>query len=318
MKNKISVVIPMYNEEENVEKIVSAIDIRLADICDYELILIDDGSTDRTLTEIKRVVERRARVFYLSLSRNFGHQNALRAGFDLATGDAVISMDGDMQHPPELLPEMIEHWRAGYKVVFTVREETNDVSWFKRLSSELFYRMVNRVSGIGLQPGSADFRLLDRKVVDVVKRLDERAIFYRGIISWVGFQQCRISYVPHKRIHGKSKYSIRKMFLLAVDGMTAFSFLPLRLAAVTGAFIALLSFLYVFYAFLIKLFTHQAISGWLSVMAGVYLLGGIQLIFIGLCGEYIGRIFMEVKGRPHYIVSESKVPEGVSSRVEIG
>jgi glycosyltransferase involved in cell wall biosynthesis len=280
----------------------------LAQLADLELILVDDGSQDDTLAEIKRIVRQERRVFYLSLSRNFGHQNALRAGLDLATGDAVITMDGDMQHPPELLPAMIEKWRKGYEIIFTVREDTDDLSWFKRSTSALFYRILNIMAGVRLHEGSADFRLLDRKVVDALKKMQENAIFYRGLISWVGFRQCSLAYVPYPRMHGKSKYSARKMFRLALDGMTSFSFLPLRLAAVTGFFLAFLAFLYVIYAFFIKLFTDDAISGWLSIMAGIYLLGGVQLIFIGLCGEYIGRIFMEVKQRPHYLISESKTP----------
>ena len=308
-QNKISVVIPLYNEEQNIEKIVVEVTNSIARFNEWELILVDDGSTDKTLSIIKKIATQEKQVYFISLSRNFGHQNALRAGLDMATGDAVITMDGDMQHPPELLPEMIKIWQKGAEIVFTLRENTEDLSWFKRQSSVLFYALLNSLSGMQLQAGSADFRLLDRKVVDVLKGFSESTIFYRGLIPWVGFHQQSISYVPHKRLHGKSKYSIRKMLRLAADGMTSFTFLPLRLAAVTGTFVGLLSFLYVFYALYIKFCTSQAISGWLSIMAGVYFLGGIQLVFIGLCGEYIGRIFMEVKGRPHYLISESKQPE---------
>ncbi len=312
MKFKISVVVPLYNEEKNVAAMAAGVIEQVAALAEMELIFVDDGSQDNTLAEIKKVANNEAGVFYLSLSRNFGHQNALRAGLDRATGDAVITMDGDMQHPPELLPEMIKKWKDGHEIVFTVRRDTSASSWFKRKTSALFYRIMNSMAGIRLHEGSADFRLLDRKVVDALKTMQENAIFYRGLISWVGFRQCSLSYIPHGRKHGRSKYSFRKMFRLAFDGMTAFSFLPLRLAAVTGFFIALLAFLYVLYAFFVKLFTDQAVSGWLSVMAGIYLLGGIQLIFIGLCGEYIGRIFMEVKGRPHYLISEAKIPAAKS------
>lgn len=307
-KSKISVVIPLYNEEGNVEAVAAEVIKHTAPFAEVELIFINDGSQDNTLTEIKKIASKESGVFYLSLSRNFGHQNALRAGLDIATGGAVITMDGDMQHPPELLPELINKWREGYEIVFTVRQDTDDSSWFKRTTSALFYRIMNSMAGIRLHEGSADFRLLDRKVVDALKNMQENAVFYRGLISWVGFRQCSLSYVPHCRIHGSSKYSVRKMFRLALDGMTAFSFLPLRLAAITGLFIAFLAFFYVLYAFFVKFFTDQAISGWLSIMAGIYFLGGIQLLFIGLCGEYIGRIFMEVKRRPHYLVAEEKVP----------
>lgn len=280
----------------------------VAPSAEVELIFIDDGSQDNTLVEIKKVASRETGVFFVSLSRNFGHQNALRAGLDLATGEAVITMDGDMQHPPEILPELINKWREGYEIVFTVRRDTDESSWFKRKTSILFYWIMNSMTGVRLHSGSADFRLMDRKVVAALQKMKENAIFYRGMIAWIGFRQSSISYIPHCRRHGSSKYSVRKMFRLALDGMTAFSFLPLRLAAVTGFFIALLAFLYVLYAVLIKFFTDQAVSGWLSIMAGIYFLGGLQLLFIGLCGEYIGRIFMEVKARPHYLVAEKKVP----------
>lgn len=307
-KSKISVVIPLYNEEKNVAVVAAEVIKHTAPFAEIELIFIDDGSQDNTLTEIKKIANHESQVFYLSLSRNFGHQNALRAGLDIATGEAVITMDGDMQHPPELLPELINKWREGYEIVFTVRQDTDESSWFKRKTSILFYRIMNSMTGVRLHSGSADFRLLDRKVVTALKNMKENAIFYRGMIAWIGFRQSSISYIPHCRIHGSSKYSVRKMFRLALDGMTAFSFLPLRLAAITGFFIALLAFLYVLYAVLIKFFTDQAVSGWLSIMAGIYFLGGLQLLFIGLCGEYIGRIFMEVKRRPHYLILDSKQP----------
>lgn len=306
---KISVVVPVCNEEKNVADLAAAVLAQLAAAdAESELIFIDDGSIDNTLAEIKRIEIEQENIFYLSLSRNFGHQNALRAGLDIATGDAVITMDGDMQHPPEMIPDMIAKWRNGIDIVCTVRRDSKTTSCFKRKTSALFYWLMNQMTGIKMHKGSADFRLLDRKAVDALKSIRENNIFYRGLISWAGFPQCGIEYVPSVRIHGRSKYSLRKMFRLALDGITAFSFLPLRLAAAAGFFIAFLSFLYVLYAIFIKMFTAQAVSGWVSLMAGVYFLGGVQLIFIGLCGEYIGRIFMEVKGRPHYLVAEAKLP----------
>ena len=306
---KISVVVPVCNEEKNVAELASAVLAQLALLdAEPELIFIDDGSSDNTLAEIKRFALQQKTVSYLSLSRNFGHQNALRAGLDIATGDAVVTMDGDMQHPPEMLREMIDKWHEGNDIVCTVRLDTDAMSCFKRKTSALFYWLMNQMTGIKLEKGSADFRLIDRKVVDALKSMRENSIFYRGLISWAGFRQCSIEYVPSARLHGRSKYSIRKMFRFALDGITAFSFLPLRLAAAAGFFIAFFSFLYVLYAIFIKMFTAQAVSGWVSLMAGVYFLGGVQLVFIGLCGEYIGRIFMEVKGRPHYLVSEAKLP----------
>lgn len=307
---RISVVVPVCNEEKNVAELAVAVLARLDSLnIEPELIFIDDGSSDQTLAEIKRLALERETVFYLSLSRNFGHQNALRAGLDIATGDAVITMDGDMQHPPEILPRMIAKWRDGNDIVCAFRLDTEETSWFKRKTSALFYWLMNQMAGIRLEKGSADFRLLDRKAVDALISIRESNIFYRGLISWAGFRQCGIEYIPSVRMHGRSKYSFRKMFRLALDGITAFSFLPLRLAAAAGFFTAFLSFLYVLYALRIRLFTDQAVDGWMSLMAGVYFLGGVQLIFIGLCGEYIGRIFMEVKRRPHYFISEAKTPK---------
>ena len=309
MKPLISIVIPLYNEEKNIAMLVDEIIRHVASHGEIEFILVDDGSEDHTLSEIKKLADRDDRVFYLSFSRNFGHQNALRAGLEIATGDAVISMDGDMQHPPEVLPLMIGKWREGHEVIVTVRQTTAGLSWLKRKTSRSFYRAINVLAGIELHEGSADFRLLDRKVVEALSTMHERTIFYRGLIPWVGFKQCQLAYNPSSRLHGKSKYSVRKMVRLALDGITSFSFWPLRFAVIFGFILAFLSFLYVLYAFYVKIFTDQAISGWASVMTGIYFLGGIQLIFIGLCGEYIGRIFMEVKRRPNYLVSDKKIPE---------
>ena len=257
LDDKVTVVIPFFNEEKNVRKVIIAVNNSLAGKCAFDLVLVDDGSTDNTLLEMEKISTIEKNVSYISFSRNFGHQNALRAGLDFAKGDAVITMDGDLQHPPELLPEMIEKWKDGYDVVFTIRKKQKSLSWFKQRTSDMFYRLINTMSGIGIHAGAADFRLLDRKVVEILTGLTEGAIFYRGIISWVGFKQYSISYKPNKRVHGVTKYSLRKMLRLATDGITSFSFLPLRLAALTGAAIAMLSFSYVCYAIYVKLFTNQ-------------------------------------------------------------
>ncbi len=304
---KISLIIPVYNEEKSILMLMDKLNRVLTFTVDYEIIFIDDGSTDNTLPLIKTMCVEKNNVFYVSFSRNFGHQNSLRAGFDVASGDAIITMDGDMQHPPELIPEMIEKWRAGFEVVLTSRNKSNDISLFKQYSSSLFYRLINRIADVEVKQGAADFRLLDRKVVDSLKSFNEKAIFYRGLVDWIGFKQCILLYTPNAREFGTSKYSIKKMLRLAVDGITSFSIFPLRIAAAVGMTMSFLSFLYVLYAVFIKLFTESAVSGWLSVMAGIYFLGGVQLVFLGLHGEYIGKIFMEVKKRPNYIVSESNI-----------
>lgn len=306
-RQKISIVIPVYNEENSIKILVNKLNRVLSFEVDREIIFIDDGSTDNTLLLIKQICIEQSNVFYVSLSRNFGHQNSLRAGLDVASGDAIITMDGDLQHPPELIPDMIEKWLAGFDVVLTSRNKSNDISFFKRCSSTLYYRIINSIADVGLEQGAADFRLLDRKVVDSLKNFNEKAIFYRGLVNWVGFKNCQLEYSPNAREFGTSKYSIRKMIRLAVDGITSFSIFPLRVAAAVGIAMSFFSFLYVLYAVFIKMFTDDAVNGWLSVMAGIYFLGGIQLVFLGLHGEYLGKIFMEVKNRPNYIVSESNV-----------
>jgi len=306
---KATVVIPVFNEEENISAAIDALAI-LDDIeISYDILFVDDGSVDRTLEIIKAASAAKPNIYFISFSRNFGHQNAIRAGLDWSSGDAVITMDGDLQHPADLIPEMLKKWQEGYDVVFTTRRDAKDFSRLKRKSAGWYYRLLNKLTDFDLKHGAADFRLMDRKVVDSLKRFNESTIFYRGLIAWLGFRQYEIPYTPSPRYMGKSKYSLRKMLSLAVNGITAFTVFPLRAAAIAGVVIALSSFSYVLYALCIKFFTTKAVSGWLSVMAGVYLLGGIQLIFIGLCGEYIGKTFMEVKRRPNYLVAEMSVPE---------
>jgi polyisoprenyl-phosphate glycosyltransferase len=314
---KVSVIIPVYNEEESIVVLVDKVNTVLSSRLDYEIIIVDDGSTDNTLTTIKEICEKQRNVFYVSFSRNFGHQNALRAGFYYSSGEAIITMDGDLQHPPELITEMIDKWEAGFEVVLTTRKMSNENSAFKRYSSMWYYRLLNRIADVELKQGSADFRLLDRKVVDSLKCFDEKAIFYRGLVAWVGFKQCELVYTPGSRKFGDSKYSIRKMFGLAIDGIISLSIFPLRVATLVGMIMSILSFLYVLYAVFIKLFTENAVSGWLSIMAGIYFLGGIQLVFLGLHGEYIGKIFMEVKNRPNYIISETNLLPPASLKMNI-
>jgi len=201
----------------------------------------------------------------------------------------------------------IEKWEQGIEVVTTTRRNAVESSKFKRLSSFWYYRLINKISDVELQQGAADFRLLDRKVVNSLKMFEEKSIFYRGLVAWVGFKQCQLGYDPNARVFGSSKYSFRRMMRLAIDGLTSFSVMPLRLATLSGIMISFLSFLYGIYALLIKVFTETAAPGWSSIMAGIYFLGGIQLVFLGLHGEYIGKIFMEVKRRPNYIVSETNL-----------
>jgi len=305
----LSIIIPVYNEQENIQSLYDQISPQIEQIKNSEIIFINDGSTDKTLEKIQTLHSSHHNVHYLDLSRNFGHQNALKAGLDFCSGDIVISMDGDLQHPPTLIPVMIEHWKNDYDVILTTRQEVEDSRLFKKLTSQNFYRLMGKISNIELKPGSADFRLLDRKVVDVLRRFEENDIFFRGYVAWSGFKQFEIPYTPEKRGSGKTKYTTRKMIRLALNGLLGFSTLPLRMVTLIGFVISLVSFSYGFYAICIRIFSEEAVSGWASVMTGVYFLGGIQLICIGICGEYIGRIFMQTKKRPHYIIAETSLDD---------
>ncbi len=304
MQKLITIVIPSFNEEANISVLVDLLcSIRVPD-CKFEIIFVDDGSTDRTLNIIKDYSSRYEEVKYLSFSRNFGHQIALKAGIDYAKGDCVISMDADMQHPPEMIPDLIQKWKQGFDIVYTKRQDDKRLPFFKRISSMFFYWLMRFLSDFDMESGTADFRLLDRKVVDVLAGLQEQFIYFRGMIPWVGFKQACIEYLPKQRHAGVSKYSFKKMLLLATNGITSFSIRPLHLATLLGMFMSGLTFLYGFYSLCVHLFTDQTISGWTSVIVSILFVGGIQLIILGIIGEYIGKIFMESKRRPLYIVKE--------------
>jgi len=301
---KISVVIPAFNEEGNITILTEKLLEILENYGNYEILFVDDGSKDNTLNVLRDLIKKNNNIRYISLSRNFGHQNALKAGLDHAKGDCVITMDGDMQHPPELIPEMVEKWLDGYDIVYTLRDDDNETSWLKRKTSNLFYRLMNRISDVHVEKGAADFRLLDSSVVDVLKEVKEYYLFFRGLTSWAGFRQIALHYKPNKRHSGETKYSIRRMIGFALTGITSFSLKPLRLSILLGTFFAFLAFLYGIYAIIMKFFTNQALPGWASVLVSVLFIGGFQLIVLGIIGEYIGKMFMESKHRPHYIIKE--------------
>lgn len=301
---KISIIIPVMNESGNIDKIVRKIESILCNEINWELIFINDGSVDDTLGQIKKSTKRNDKIKYISFSRNFGHQNALRAGYDYADGDCVICMDGDMQHPPELIIQMIDKWREGFDIVYTIRNDSEDISFFKKTTAKLFYKIMNLFSDIEIEPGAADFRLVDKQVVDVIKTIKEKDLFMRGMISWLGFRQYGIKYQPQKRNWGSTKYSFGKMVKFAMVGITSFSIKPLHISTVFGYMIAGIAFLYALYALYVKIFTDNTIEGWTSVLVGVLFIGGIQLIMIGILGGYIGRLFIESKKRPNYIIKE--------------
>lgn len=303
----ISVVIPAFNEAGNIKLIALKIAEQLDKVDSYEIIFVDDGSADSTLEEIKEAATKDSSVKFISLSRNFGHQRALKAGLDYAVGDCVISMDADLQHPPGLINELINKWREGYDVVYTVRKDLHGVGFFKKTTSKIFYKFINRISEVNIPVGSADFRLLDKKVVEELKQFRENDLFIRGIVSWLGYKQIGIEYNTQSRHSGSTKYTLRKMISFAVHGITSFSIIPLRISILFGLIISFCAFLYTIYALLAKFYFKTAVSGWTSILISVLFLGGIQLMFLGLIGEYLGKMFIETKNRPNYVIKEKNV-----------
>ena len=301
----ISIAVPVYNEQDNIAVLHKEI-VRTFENLPYrfELIFVDDGSKDATPLVLDRLTQEDCRVRALLLARNYGFQTALTCGLEHADGDAVITMDGDLQHPPALLPVLIEHWEAGAEVVQTVRKDTEGASFFKKATSRMFYQLINAISKIHIVEGGSDFRLLDRKVVLSFRRFGERAKFIRGIISSIGYRQVTVEFVAPPRRAGTSKFSVGKMLHFALDGITAYSRLPLRIAFYTGLLLGVGSFISLGHVLYIKFFTEEAVPGWATTSASVFLLGGLQLIGLGIVGEYVGRIFEEVKQRPLYLVRE--------------
>lgn len=304
---KISVVVPAYNEGENVVVLAERLIAILEKYGEWQILFVDDGSKDDTLLHIRRLVDKNNKINYLSLSRNFGHQKALKAGLDHAAGDCVISMDSDLQHPPEILDELIEKWQEGYDVVVTIREESKDLSFYKRKSSSFFYKLMNFLSDTEIRPNASDFRLLDRSVVDVLKGMHESHIFMRGLIPWLGFRECSVGYKPAERLSGKSKYSTARMIGLGIDGITSFSVRPLYLSTVLGVIVSLSAFIYGMIAILARFILGKEVSGWASVIVSILFIGGLQLLILGILGIYLGKVFVESKNRPNYIIRERQL-----------
>lgn len=305
LTKKISFVIPAFNEATNIAKLYSQL-IEVLNEKPYQLefIFIDDGSTDSSLSEIKQLSQKDDRVFFVELSRNFGHQNALKAGLDLAKGDCVITMDSDLQHPPAVTLSLIEKWEEGYDIVFTKRNEDKSLPWLKRKTSSFFYELHNRLSDLKLEKGTADFRLMNRASLDAFAHLRENELFLRGLVKWSGFRQFAIAYEPHERFSGKSKYSIKKMFSFALRGLLSFSVRPLKLAAYLGIFLFIPSTTLAAYA-LVSYFMNNAVSGWTSIMITIIFFGSLQLLMLGIIGIYLSKLVIQSKQRPLYFIRET-------------
>jgi dolichol-phosphate mannosyltransferase len=302
----LSVVAPLYNEEGNVAELVR----RLRAAADaapgidaYEIILVDDGSTDRTVDLLRAHAAADPRIVVMRLSRNFGQQLAATAGLDLARGDVVVLIDADLQDPPELIPAMVERWRAGYDVVYAVRRKRSGESRFKVWTARLFYRMTRRLTKVAIPVDAGDFRLMSRRVVDALKSIRERQRFLRGLVTWVGFAQTALEYDRDPRLSGTTKYPFSKMLRLAIDGITSFSDVPLRFASYFGFAVSAIAFIVALAEIGVRVFTGYNLPGYTSTIFAILFLGGVQLIGIGILGEYIGRIYEEIKGRPLYLVA---------------
>ena len=301
---KIAIVVPVYNEQDNLQEFYKRIvGVMAQEDYDYELVFVDDGSSDNSRLLIRDLVDADSRVEAYFLSRNYGHQMALTCGLDNAEGDAIITMDGDLQHPPELIHDMLRLWEQGYEIVQTKRLATEDAGFAKNVTSRYYYKLLNAMSKVEITPGGSDFRLIDRVAVDALKLYREKARFIRGMVKTLGFRDTTLDFVAPPRFAGQSKYSLKKMLHFAFDGITAFSNLPLRWAFYTGTCFGMLSIFLLLHIFYVKYVSADAVPGWATIMCCMLFLGGVQLIGIGILGEYIGRIFEEVKNRPLYIIS---------------
>ena len=300
---RISIVVPVYNEEENIAHFARAV----ADVMErlpyhYELLFIDDGSSDRSREILRTLGAQDAHIGSIFLARNYGHQLALTCGIDHADGDAVITMDGDMQHPPELLPQLIARWEEGFDIVQTVRLTTEGVSFFKRATSKYYYRLLNLLTDVEIQEGGSDFRLMDRKAVLALRRYREHARFIRGMVGALGFRRTTVDFVAQARYAGSSKFSLRRMISFALDGIFAYSIKPLRTALYAGIVSALLAVV-LFLHVLVETLRGETVPGWSTIVVCSLFFGGMQMMMLGVCGEYIARILQEVKNRPLYLVA---------------
>lgn len=303
---RYSIVIPMYNEEEVIQETYRRLK-RVMSVAGetYELIFVNDGSQDRCAEIIREYSEWDETIRLIDFSRNFGHQIAITAGMDYASGDAIVLIDADLQDPPELILKMITKWKEGYEVVYAQRTKRNGESWFKKWSAATFYRILRASTDISIPVDTGDFRLLDRKVCNEMKRLPENNRFVRGLVSWVGFKQVAIEYERDERLAGETKYPFKRMIKLCLDGITSFSYKPLKLAGYMGLLLSGGGFIFLLYVLYLVLFTNATIKGWSSVVSIMLIFNGFILIMLGVLGEYVGRIYEETKGRPLYIVRES-------------
>jgi glycosyltransferase involved in cell wall biosynthesis len=320
-KITLSVIVPMYNEEEVIPETYARLSKILNSMKEnYEIIFINDGSRDKTRIMLSELCKKDYRVKLIDFARNFGHQVAITAGIDYAAGDCMVIIDGDLQDPPELIPEMVKIWRKGYDVVYGKRKSRSGETFFKKFTAKIFYRVLDKLTDMNIPLDTGDFRLIDRKVAEALKQLPERNRYVRGLVSWVGFKQTAIEFERSERFAGETKYPFKKMIKLALDGIMSFSYKPLKTASWLGAIISFVSFLYLLWVLIQKIFFPQwSLAGWTSLIAVSLFFNGIVLLMLGIIGEYVGRIYDEAKGRPLYIISELKnMEDRKGPRFDIG
>ncbi|MER2173047.1 MAG: glycosyltransferase family 2 protein [Carnobacterium sp.] len=302
----ITILIPAYNEEAVIDKMYEKLDSVCGSLSQYafEFLFVNDGSTDRTLEQIKAFKEKDSRVQYVDLSRNFGKETAMLAGFDYAKGDALIIIDADLQQPPETFAEMIHWWEEGYDDVYAVRKEREGETWLKKWTSDMYYRVLQKVAKVKVYPQAGDFRLLDKKCVAALTQLREHERYTKGMYGWIGFKKKEISYIAEARVAGETKWKLSALMNLALNGITSYSTMPLRIWSIIGFIISVFAFVYLTIEIIRTMLFGTSVAGYPSLIAGILFLGGIQLISLGIIGEYLGRVFVETKERPVYFIQE--------------
>lgn len=311
MKNtsvELSIVIPIYNEFSILPELHRRLSAAAQEITtDYELIFVNDGSQDDSLVGLKELAKADEKTCFISFSRNFGHQIAVSAGLDNAKGNAIVIIDGDLQDPPELIPALYKKYKEGYEVVYAKRKSRQGESFFKKITAKMFYRILAKITSINIPLDTGDYRLIDKIVADNLKKMPERHKFLRGQIAWIGFQQTFVEFERDERKYGKTGYTLKKMMQFALDGITAFSDVPLRFVTWAGFTVSFIAFLIIIYALISKFIWNEVVTGWTSMIISVMFIGGVQLVAIGIIGEYLSRINTDVKNRPLYIIQETDV-----------
>lgn len=302
---KYSIIVPLYNEEEVIRETYARLTKVMKTLEEpYEIIMINDGSSDRTKNIVEEICKVDKSIKLIDFSRNFGHQIAITAGMENCTGDAIVVIDADLQDPPEVILQMIEKYKSGYDVVYAVRKKRKGETIFKRATAALFYRFLRKMTNINIPVDTGDFRLISRPVCEAMKLLKEKNRFVRGLVSWVGFKQIGIEYVREERYAGVSKYPLKKMIKFSLDGITSFSTKPLRLSGFLGFIVAASGIIYAIYTVICRIFFNRAIAGWTTIVVLITVIGGINMICVGVAGEYIARIYDEVKNRPLYLIKD--------------